>query len=152
MLQSALEANAAQGAFNAAFATALVVQESQGNTCTPCGDNGASCGVMQVQGPGVPHDCIGTAHPCNDDSIRLQVQCGTVGCSGATGSNIQDCLARYGRAYGPAARCYNSGSVDNPQDLRQARYGDPRYVQNIANILLGADYGQLVYYDQNCGF
>lgn len=63
------------------------------------------------------------------------IKCGVVGCSTSGGSNLQDCLSRYNNVVGAAARCYNTGSVTDPNDWSVAQYGNPAYVQDIANML-----------------
>ncbi|OTA95577.1 hypothetical protein M434DRAFT_393636 [Hypoxylon sp. CO27-5] len=141
IMKDALKTYSEQGGFNPALTTAMMIQESQGNTCRECGDNGASCGLLQVRG--APNDCAGKAHPCPESLIRKAIQCGTVGCEGAYGTNIKNCIASEGQNWGAVARCYNTGSVTNLADLRAAQWGDPRYVQFVANILLGADYSAL---------
>ncbi|KAI2633084.1 hypothetical protein GGS26DRAFT_555257 [Hypomontagnella submonticulosa] len=140
VMKDALKSYSEQGGINPALTTAMMIQESAGNTCRKCGDGGISCGLLQVRG--APKDCENKAHPCPDSSIRKAIQCGTVGC-GVEGSNIKSCLASEGKQWGAVVRCYNSGSVKNPSDLRVASPGDPRYVHLIANILLGADYAKL---------
>ncbi|KAI1410413.1 hypothetical protein F5Y13DRAFT_192273 [Hypoxylon sp. FL1857] len=141
VMKDALKTFSDQGGFNPALTTAMMIKESQGNTCRECGDNGVSCGVLQVRG--APKDCENKAHPCPENSIRTQIQCGTIGCDGAYGTNIKNCIASEGNNWGAVARCYNTGSVTNPADLRVAEWGDPKYVQFVANILLGADYSKL---------
>lgn len=119
----------------------MMVQESKGNTCTICGDNRESCGLLQVRG--TSKECELGAHPCRTGAIQRQIECGIVGCAEAKGTNIKTCLQSQGGKYGAAARCYNTGSVTNPGDLRAAQWGDPRYVHIVANILLGADTAKL---------
>ncbi|KAI1777233.1 hypothetical protein F4818DRAFT_439592 [Hypoxylon cercidicola] len=149
-IKDALRSYSQQGNFSAALATAVMIQESAGNTCQMCGDNAASCGLLQVHG--APSACAGTAHPCPDASIRMDIRCGTVGC-GVKGSNIKTCAARQGRKWGEVLRCYNSGFVPDRANLRVALLGDPKYVHQIANILLGADYVKLAELGgAKCGF
>ncbi|KAI1371094.1 hypothetical protein F4677DRAFT_436752 [Hypoxylon crocopeplum] len=137
IMKDALNTYSQQGGFSPALATAMMIRESHGNTCTKCGDSGASCGLLQVHG--APRDCENKAHPCPASSIQKGIQCGTVGCDGSTGSSIKGCVASQGQKWGEVLRCYNSGSVKNPNDLRDIDFGDPGYVQQVANILLGAD-------------
>ncbi|KAI4858705.1 hypothetical protein F4820DRAFT_207065 [Hypoxylon rubiginosum] len=140
VMKDALKSYSQQGGFSAALATAMMIQESAGNTCRVCGDGGVSCGLLQVRG--APKDCDGKAHPCPDSSIRKAIECGAVGC-GVEGSNIKSCVASRGQKWGEVLRCYNTGSVTDPSNLRVASPGDPRYVHLIANILLGAGYAEL---------
>ncbi|KAI1395281.1 hypothetical protein F4819DRAFT_198516 [Hypoxylon fuscum] len=139
-MKEALRSYSQQGGFNPALTTAMMIQESAGNTCRVCGDGGVSCGLLQVRG--APKDCENKTHPCPESSIRKGIQCGTVGC-GVEGSNIKNCAASQGKKWGEVLRCYNSGTVKDPSNLRVASPGDPRYVHLIANILLGADYANL---------
>ena len=115
----------------------VMVQESQGDTTVRCGDNGQSCGVLQVKGG--PSDCANGAHPCGDEIIRLMIRCGTVGCD-AHGRSVQSCVQQYGTNWGAVTRCYNSGSV---ADLGNLWYipsgGDAGYTNKIGNILTGID-------------
>ncbi|KAI0836412.1 hypothetical protein F5Y06DRAFT_108777 [Hypoxylon sp. FL0890] len=141
IMKDALQTYSEQAGVNPVLTTAMMIQESVGNTCRVCGDNGASCGLLQVRG--APNDCANKPHPCPESSIRKAIQCGTVGCDGAYGTNIKNCVASEGNNWGAVARCYNTGSVTDPSDLRVAQWGDPRYVQLVANILLGADYSKL---------
>ncbi|KAI6081683.1 hypothetical protein F4821DRAFT_23413 [Hypoxylon rubiginosum] len=140
IMKSALKSYSSQAGVDAAFTTAMMIQESAGNTCRKCGDSGMSCGLLQVRG--APKDCDSKAHPCADGSIQKAIQCGTVGC-GVEGSNIKTCVASQGQKWGEVLRCYNTGSVTDKTNLRAASTGDPRYVHMIANILLGADYAVL---------
>ncbi len=135
---------------NSRFVLAILMRESSGVTTTPCGDAGKSCGLMQVQGPNVP-SCY--SHPCANATITQMIDCGTVGCAPPYegGANLHDCLTRYGGSYGAAARCYNSGSVADPADWTKGA-GNPSYVQDIANILLGYDAVVWVPMDKQCGF
>ncbi|CAJ2503887.1 Uu.00g112810.m01.CDS01 [Anthostomella pinea] len=131
-MKKALQLYAGEGNFNPTFATAIIIQETFGNTARACGDGGASCGVMQVKGG--PSSCVGQAHPCPDDTISNMIQCGTVGCAGATGTNIKACRQS---SWGATARCYNTGSVPDPSNLWSAPWGTPAYVNIIGNILTG---------------
>ncbi|KAI1769308.1 hypothetical protein GGR53DRAFT_473847 [Hypoxylon sp. FL1150] len=140
VMKDALQTYSGQAGVDATLTTAMMIQESAGNTCRTCGDSGASCGLLQVRG--APKDCDGTAHPCADGSIQKAIQCGTVGC-GVEGSNIKSCVASQGQQWGDVLRCYNTGSVPDKTNLRVALSGDPRYIHMIANILLGADYATL---------
>lgn len=141
------------------FILAVMMRESSGVTTTPCGDNGASCGLMQVMGPNVP-SCYNMPHPCPNSTISTMIQCGTAGCNppGTGGSYLSDCLSRYGQLVGAAARCYNTGSVPNPNnwtDIENASgksYGIQSYVQDTANILLGVGSQTWTQLDQSCGF
>lgn len=118
------------------FTLAIIMRESSGLTTVACGDGGASCGMMQVQGTGVP---VCTAHPCSENTIGYQIACGTAGGCGGAGANIKYCAGMYGSGnYGALARCYNTGYVYNAADLTRCKYGIPSYVNDIANILLGA--------------
>ncbi|KAI1141755.1 hypothetical protein F5Y05DRAFT_423451 [Hypoxylon sp. FL0543] len=151
VMKEALQTYSQQAGVSPVLTTAMMIQESQGNTCRQCGDNGASCGLLQVRG--APNDCANKPHPCPDSSIRKAIQCGTVGCAGAYGTNIKNCVASEGSNWGAVARCYNTGSVTNPGDLRVAQWGDPKYVQLVASILLGADNSKLnVLGGVLCGF
>ncbi|KAI2628513.1 hypothetical protein GGR54DRAFT_651376 [Hypoxylon sp. NC1633] len=150
-MREALSAFSAQGGFDAALATAMMVRETHGDTCAVCGDGGVSCGLLQVHG--APGSCAGAAHPCPDDVIRAGIECGTVGCAESYGSSVKGCIAQFGTNWGAVLRCYNSGVVKNPADLRDIAFGDPAYVQQVANILLGADDGTLVQLEgSQCGF
>ncbi|KAI1484591.1 hypothetical protein F5X96DRAFT_663607 [Biscogniauxia mediterranea] len=130
-----------QGGFSPALITAIMVQESQGDTTVKCNDNDQSCGVLQVKGG--PRQCANGAHPCDDATLRLMIQCGTVGC-GAQGTNVKNCIQKYGTNWGAVTRCYNSGSV---ADMGNLWYipggGDAGYTNKIGNILTGIDVSAL---------
>jgi hypothetical protein len=101
-LKYALKEYASQGRFNPTLALAIMVLESLGNICIKCGDGGDSCGVMQVRGSS--KQCENAAHPCPEQAIRKQVQCGLIGCDEATGTNIKNCLGSQGAGkYGEVA-------------------------------------------------
>ncbi|KAI0176025.1 hypothetical protein GGR52DRAFT_341954 [Hypoxylon sp. FL1284] len=150
VLKDSIKTYSAQGGFSPALTTAMMIHESDGNTARQCGDQGQSCGPLQVRG--ASNECAGKAHPCPDATIRKQIQCGTVGC-GVEGNNIQQCASSQNRKWGEALRCYNTGSVRDPSNLRVAKPGESSYVQNVANILVGADYSKLNELGgQKCGF
>ena len=131
-IHKSIESYSAQSGVDPRFIFAIMVRESSGNTATICGDNGKSCGLMQVMAKNVP-TC--TSHPCSSQAIHQMIRCGVTGCSSHGASNLQDCLSRYRGVYGAAARCYNTGSVTDSSDWSVAQYGNPAYVQDIANIL-----------------
>ncbi|KAI5916972.1 hypothetical protein F4810DRAFT_698463 [Camillea tinctor] len=136
-LKEAILSFSQQGGFSPTLVTAMMIQESQGDTTIRCNDNDQSCGVLQVKGG--PRRCADGAHPCDDATLRLMVQCGTVGC-GAQGTNIQSCIQKYGTNWGAVTRCYNSGSV---ADMGNLWYipggGDAGYTNKIGNILTGVE-------------
>ncbi|KAH9888642.1 hypothetical protein F4778DRAFT_401993 [Xylariomycetidae sp. FL2044] len=139
-MENAIKTQSQNAGVNPALATAMMIQESQGNTCRVCGDGGISCGLFQVKGSS--NECAGKSHPCAEKHIEYMVQCGITGC-GAQGSNIQACKQKYSSP-GATLRCYNSGEQSvNISDLRIFGTGDKKYVHQIANTLLGADQAKL---------
>ncbi|KAI1387847.1 uncharacterized protein F4822DRAFT_294199 [Hypoxylon trugodes] len=150
-MKDALQKYSQQGGFDPALAMAMMIQESHGNTCSSCGDGGISCGLLQVHG--APNSCANGAHPCPDATIQKGIECGAVGCDGGYGNSIKSCVASQGQQWGAVLRCYNSGSVTDPNNLRVITYGNPVYVQNVANILLGADFAEVEQLSgSGCGF
>lgn len=154
------------------FAFAIMITESQGNVRTQCSDGGESCGLYQVcrgldnspselstrltnvaskQVKGSKNACMGQQGPCSTQSIDDMVTCGISGC-GAYGANIQACYTQQGQNYGQTARCYNTGSVPDPNDLQNfGKYGTARYVHWVANILMGDNGEQLHTLTAQCG-
>ncbi|KAL9080125.1 MAG: hypothetical protein Q9159_007657 [Coniocarpon cinnabarinum] len=121
----------------AAFFLAVMGAESEGDTTVKCGDGGISCGLFQVKGPGDAITC--TQHSCDSGQLDLMVQAGIYGGVAAqTGNNYKDCYSQNGNSYAQAARCYNSGSVKNKENMQDAKWGRKSYVNIVASYLLGA--------------
>ncbi|KAB8349873.1 hypothetical protein FH972_023886 [Carpinus fangiana] len=138
---------AAQTGVPAELILAVIMRESSGRVDTICGDNGLSCGIMQVQGPGSFITC--KERPCSNEVIDNMVRCGTVGgCPGQTGSNLATCMSSNSGLFGATAS--NTGSVTDPTDYAVAQYGIRQYVQDIANIMLGAESATWIKLDQQC--
>lgn len=125
------------------FLLAMMMRESTGDTNEKCSDSGASCGLFQVKDGQIPNQAVPScySHPCPKKTIQKMIKCGAEGCNNNGYSNVQDCWNQYHGQYGAVARCYNSGAYGvNPQDLGQGA-GTASYVQDIANILMGASSG-----------
>ncbi|ODH22087.1 hypothetical protein ACO22_05567 [Paracoccidioides brasiliensis] len=117
---------------NSRIILAVMMQESNGNVRTSAGD-GVTPGIMQALGS---PDCSGSAWgKCDPSTIRNMVMAGVFGTGRTEG--LAACFKRYGHAYGPMLRCYNSGSVPDLSDLSKVKYGTPGYVSFVANRLEG---------------
>ncbi|KAK2782577.1 hypothetical protein FQN53_009710 [Emmonsiellopsis sp. PD_33] len=110
----------------------VIMQESTGNMRTRAGD-GVTPGIMQALGsPSCEHRPF---DGCNENSIRAMIRAGVFGTSKTQG--LKSCYDTHGKSYGPALRCYNSGSIKDPSNLAATNYGTPSYVSDVANRLRG---------------
>jgi hypothetical protein len=145
-VHSAMISNSADANMNPAFALAISIKESGANPRIRCGDEGQSCGMMQVKGSS--DACAEITTPCPSQNIEAQISCGINGLNCGTNSVtttkgvcLKDVKAENGDDYSKTARAYNSGSVINPNDLSYVivdgvEIGDPQYVFNLGEHLV----------------
>ncbi|KAI4251178.1 MAG: hypothetical protein LQ352_005015 [Teloschistes flavicans] len=121
---------------------ALMMQESSGKVRPIIGDYGKSFGLFQVQIPNAAL-CTGYAkNECPSSVIQNMVEDGIYGHNG-TGSppvapGIAYWLGAEGGNVGRALRGYNTGKVDDPNDLTNIPSGGTKsYVSDVANRLVG---------------
>jgi len=117
------------------FILAVIMQESKGcvNIITTGNPDGIdNPGIMQSAG-GVSFVGNGASLDAQQASINQMVIDGTQGT--AFGDGLVQCINQYGDIYS-AARCYNSGSVDE-SNLNFDDAGTSSYVMDIANRMTG---------------
>ncbi|ODH45601.1 hypothetical protein GX48_08315 [Paracoccidioides brasiliensis] len=132
VIRRSIEEAAEASGLDSRIILAVMMQESNGNVRTSAGD-GVTPGIMQALGS---PDCSGSAWgKCDPSTIRNMVMAGVFGTGRTEG--LAACFKRYGHAYGPMLRCYNSGSVPDLSDLSKVKYGTPGYVSFVANRLEG---------------
>jgi len=105
------------------------------------GDASKSAGIYQVQIPS-PATCDGTTYgTCPLSTITTMVEDGIYGHSGTSTAPVAPGLAYWLTAEGGnvalAVRGYNSGSIQDSNDLTDVKVGTPAYVSDIANRLVG---------------
>jgi hypothetical protein len=116
-----------------------------GNVRERLGDHGEAHGLMQVHGGS---DCLSTSFGgCSSDQITQMINDGVYGTSQTQG--LLSCYQQYGQNYAEALRCYNSGSVVDPDDLTKGA-GTASYVSDLGNILRGSQ--PIWATHTNCGF
>ncbi|KAI5284119.1 hypothetical protein KEM54_001580 [Ascosphaera aggregata] len=129
-----LESIAKVGDLNPSLLFAIMLEESRGNCHVVSGDEGLSIGIMQV------HGCNVTCHDvakglCSASKIKGMISCGVKGTDVFQG--LKGCMSQYNNNVGAALRCYNSGSVPDPNDLSKGS-GLASYVSDVGNRVVGA--------------
>ncbi|KKZ60732.1 hypothetical protein EMCG_04599 [[Emmonsia] crescens] len=110
----------------------IMMQESNGNVRTVSGD-GVTPGLMQALGSA---SCVDSVFgECPISTIKDMIFAGALGTGQTQG--LASCFAMHHWQYGPMLRCYNSGSVIDPLNLDNVKFGTPSYVSDIANRLRG---------------
>lgn len=96
-------------------------------------NKGPAQGLLQVHG--CPQSCAGKPKgQCSAGQIYGMYACAVDGAAGFGG--LKKCQTRYGGQVGEVVRCFNSGSVVDPQDLSKGP-GTPSYVSDVSNRLMG---------------
>lgn len=121
---------------------ALMMQESSGKVRPIIGDWGKSFGLFQVQMANAAL-CTGYAkNECPSTVITNMVEEGIYGHNGTDSAPVAPGIAYWlpaeGGDVGRALRGYNTGTVDDPNDLTDIPSGGTKsYVSDIANRLVG---------------
>ncbi|KAL8692073.1 MAG: hypothetical protein Q9218_002832 [Villophora microphyllina] len=128
--------------FRSRIPFALMMQESSGKVRPIIGDYGRSFGSFQVQIPNAAL-CTGYAkNECPASVITNMVEDGIYGHNGTSNPpaapGIAYWLGAEGGNVGRALRGYNTGTVDDPNDLTNIPSGGTlSYVSDVANRLVG---------------
>ncbi|KAL8702132.1 MAG: hypothetical protein Q9201_004566 [Fulgogasparrea decipioides] len=105
------------------------------------GDYGLSFGLFQVQIPNAAL-CTGYAkNECPSSVITNMVENGIYGHNGTSSPperpGIAYWMSQEGGNVGRALRGYNTGHIDDPNDLTDINVGTKSYVSDVANRLVG---------------
>ncbi|KAI4205941.1 MAG: hypothetical protein LQ350_000126 [Teloschistes chrysophthalmus] len=139
---AAVQSVAQSAGIDARIPFALMMQESSGKVRPVIGDWGKSFGLFQVQIADAAL-CTGFAkNECPSSVIQNMVEEGIYGHNGTGSAPVAPGIAYWlgaeGGNVGRALRGYNTGRVDDPNDLTNIPSGGTKsYVSDVANRLIG---------------